>query len=973
MDVSPGLDFHKVWNQQEVDMKRDHGSELASHKSLLEKNKQEARADAERKLQALKPHLPPEIYDNICLPMAHDSLMREFQRIEDKHKLRVDSIERVHKEELARHRSNLHGTIRLGTTNGEQLSSPTPNIPLNAAGTPGAEGDEAPQHQHGPSRPFKLFMPFTCTVQHQIVWGKRCLMMRMQSRKRGPPGPEGPPKRPRLNTSINLMHTPNIRPSIEAPERAPSELEAPGRTATERIITFMEVYQNGNAEYKDTIVEWPTGSRMWYILKCEEHGLHFKKNPIQGAARHLNSVSHGFPNRNWGGAVKALGYRVVDCSENLAHMNNQIAEGAYAEGTAPQVYNLYSRSRNPRERRAADIRGSAESSSPRTVEPAASLTQETISVENSATEERRESVMPARSQASPNSWDGITNPKTFHIYHGLWRDDDQFYPVMILGWDDLKGSGLKESNLASTGLLEKYAHPPSCYIYGPNKIVGWAPGYEDGGPKVRLRKFPVMFFDSLQTVAWILAQDLRKFPLYRRGVPQRNDHPINAARRWIAEREGFGTWEDRERARLSTLEASSLPSPINRAGSYAEITFPIAERNGLSMTIINPDISVNDDDLDDSNSESGARWSASPDTMMMLEELREKGGEIPGDDDFVGSPEPEVNVDDSLDSVLRDWSVDGRTSTFYNLRPKPAVGGAHEAQTGYSSQSQTESMDSARRLREQGCSPSSGFPATIEPPSPLDLLAASVVDPKEQNAAETTPSINQSERLPTGNVIPSEPARQEDRENGRDSGSSLGQEIGQAFDLVRQGRHLTAITEGTESTRKLPSPRNVCMASPIPTRASHELPLDARATDETLFTQYPPAVVTADMTPLPADPDFELSLYSDGITSWKRPNWRENCVKLFRSVDRRTMWTRCDLIKATIDPTRVSVFWRENLPGLNENAMLVLKNKDGSTLKLAFDRSAGSKLENGRIQTRRFIQWLRSVNADINVLEQGST
>jgi len=71
---------------------------------------------------------------------------------------------------------------------------------------------------------------------------------------------------------------------------------------------------------------------------------------------------------------------------------------------------------------------------------------------------------------------------------------------MILGWDDQTKGGLQD-NLASTGLLKKEASPPKCYIYGSSAvgdsrrsaIVGWAPGYEDGGPKVNERKFPVMF------------------------------------------------------------------------------------------------------------------------------------------------------------------------------------------------------------------------------------------------------------------------------------------------------------------------------------------------------------------------------------------------------------------------------------------------------------------------------------------------
>jgi hypothetical protein len=94
----------------------------------------------------------------------------------------------------------------------------------------------------------------------------------------------------------------------------------------------------------------------------------------------------------------------------------------------------------------------------------------------------------------------ITNPKAFHIYYAYWKSERRIWPVMILGWDDQTKGGL-QGNLASTSLLRKGASRPKCYDYGDSAvgnstdsaIVGWARGYEDGGPKVNERKFPVMF------------------------------------------------------------------------------------------------------------------------------------------------------------------------------------------------------------------------------------------------------------------------------------------------------------------------------------------------------------------------------------------------------------------------------------------------------------------------------------------------
>ncbi len=78
---------------------------------------------------------------------------------------------------------------------------------------------------------------------------------------------------------------------------------------------------------------------------------------------------------------------------------------------------------------------------------------------------------------------------------------------MILGWDDQKPGGLEHS-LVDTGLLDRRkSNPPRCYVYKDMDsatnaaIVGWSPGFEDGGPMVRRRKFPVMFLYVLSAIA----------------------------------------------------------------------------------------------------------------------------------------------------------------------------------------------------------------------------------------------------------------------------------------------------------------------------------------------------------------------------------------------------------------------------------------------------------------------------------------
>ncbi|KAK3933957.1 hypothetical protein QBC46DRAFT_274770, partial [Diplogelasinospora grovesii] len=60
----------------------------------------------------------------------------------------------------------------------------------------------------------------------------------------------------------------------------------------QRTISFDEVYQNGNAQYKHMIIEHPLRSGDFYILKCDEHSVHFNENPLAGVANHLYSSQH---------------------------------------------------------------------------------------------------------------------------------------------------------------------------------------------------------------------------------------------------------------------------------------------------------------------------------------------------------------------------------------------------------------------------------------------------------------------------------------------------------------------------------------------------------------------------------------------------------------------------------------------------------------------------------------------------------
>ena len=172
-------------------------------------------------------------------------------------------------------------------------------------------------------------------------------------------------------------------------------------------------------------------------------------------------------------ALATLGYRVVDCNRELANKHNQEVDEAYENGYRP----------------AAGVRKKKK--------------KKTI-----------QAVSRNTKVAKIGGEDGIVNPAAYKLYSAYWTSNRRVYPVMILGWDKQDQCGFPGTKLADTGLLKPSAEPPDCYVYSEGKIVNWAPGFEDGGAKVKARAFPVRWFDKDQAWSWgwVEARHLREFP-----------------------------------------------------------------------------------------------------------------------------------------------------------------------------------------------------------------------------------------------------------------------------------------------------------------------------------------------------------------------------------------------------------------------------------------------------------------------------
>lgn len=285
------------------------------------------------------------------------------------------------------------------------------------------------------------------------------------------------------------------------------EADPPTPKPKKRTIDFNEVYQDGDAEYKHIIIRYPPGDDgkdEWWILKCDEHGVHFNLNPLHGAAKHLHSSQHNNMSKEHALAIRELGHMVWDCTRELAQKNNEAVRIAFEKGYKPFNRNQLTKT----ERRSMGF------------------PDETIPVRKTVP-----SSVPQRKKVGPDHFKnpsskefrGIIDPVDAELYLGYWNRNKTRYVVMLLPWGSLAPTGIG-GTLMSTGLLEK---PPRCYTIDRNtrEITGWAEGYEDGGRLVTKREFPVVYFDGIQSVGWLRANylslfnfedpDARSIPFYK--------------------------------------------------------------------------------------------------------------------------------------------------------------------------------------------------------------------------------------------------------------------------------------------------------------------------------------------------------------------------------------------------------------------------------------------------------------------------
>ncbi|KAK4187399.1 hypothetical protein QBC35DRAFT_498712 [Podospora australis] len=350
---------------------------------------------------------------------------------------------------------------------------------------------------------------------------------------------------------------------------------------TDRTISFDEVYRDGAPEYKHIIIQFPDGGD-FYILRCDEHGVHFGEHPLRGAAKHLASAQHGRMSKEHTKAVETLGCIVLGCTPELMEKNNTMVKKSFEDGYKPFNANQLSKT-------ARAMKGYPQ------------LDKQGLPIPDSA-------------QRPTKKFSGVAKAKPGELYVALHPDDQKSYPVLILPWTDgnLSAVGM-EMTLEEAGLF--HLTLPRCfdYIHGVETvqgIKGWAAGYQDGGVYMKQREFPCVYIVDKDTkhwtFGWIEAKNLSPFDF---SDAKRADLPgFDAAREYYATNVNkFESWKDMEAHRQATAAqqptAADLigPSPVVRAGRQPlPNSRPVKDKDVEMTGVAHPDDSDQESDQDSS-------------------------------------------------------------------------------------------------------------------------------------------------------------------------------------------------------------------------------------------------------------------------------------------------------------------------------------------------------------------------------------
>ncbi|KAJ3542217.1 hypothetical protein NM208_g4213 [Fusarium decemcellulare] len=294
---------------------------------------------------------------------------------------------------------------------------------------------------------------------------------------------------------------------------------------TRKTIQFEQVFMGGKASTKQIIVEWPPGQNQWYIIRCEEHAYEFRDYPLIAAAAHIGGKKHGRKPRDHGTVIKLLGVEVLGCNKTLAEQNNLVARNAFKSRGKRAIANYNRPEVLPSQRSTTQIGTTIQ------------VCQENVSASTPASKPTESNNHPVlqpevteqNSSSRSLTLKAATYLKPGQIYCVYDKDSNKWVAALLLPMKNLHDIGVP-SSIKNLGLLRSL---PLCYLYdSQSETFLWNEGYEDEGPRVTGRQYPVMFFDGSPfpekaPAGWAHAEDLKIYNASSWGLTEHRQQVLD--------------------------------------------------------------------------------------------------------------------------------------------------------------------------------------------------------------------------------------------------------------------------------------------------------------------------------------------------------------------------------------------------------------------------------------------------------------
>lgn len=303
------------------------------------------------------------------------------------------------------------------------------------------------------------------------------------------------------------------------------------RQQTRRII-FDQVYQNGRAEPKNQIVEYPSNSRKYYIIRCDIgacEGRTFGRKPHSGGGTHLLQKHGDGTPKTQENVIRRIGIRVLGCDQKLADRNNEAFDRWYDSKEQEEL-----RRRRENERRSRTSRRGREARSKsnpgRTVSD--SEDQGASSGEKSANEAYYD-ALPLKSQTrkrsirrvDPGENDPPAEVEAGKVYCYEKRKQGSSLWVAIIipmfeEWSSHLATVLDTAHKQGffTRENQECSPVPECidYDHQTETASGWRGPFRDGGPRASDRVYPAVIINGREypgnaKLQWVPWRDLRPY------------------------------------------------------------------------------------------------------------------------------------------------------------------------------------------------------------------------------------------------------------------------------------------------------------------------------------------------------------------------------------------------------------------------------------------------------------------------------